>query len=178
MPVKKPAAKKKTSKSAAPALTKKVTATKRRAPAKKTTAKSAADPAQQVANDICSAIVSGRLDGYLIQMDDALTERLRARQTEAREKVEKSAPAEKKVPSAPKKSRPLVKPVSDRKYKVVDSNKAIGGATVVFLRHKVEDDSKSVVEMATDKPGYPKGKRVVIPTSALVEIPTLWSGRR
>lgn len=180
MPVRKPAAaKKKTpAKSAAPALSKKVAAKKtaaKKTPAKKSSASgSKGDNAKidSLAQNICKAIVSGDFDGNIKALDDALTERINARAKESAKKTP-AAKEEKKVGTAPKrkpaeKKEPLV-PVKDKTYKIERLKKFLG-AKVKFLRHKDGDESKAVVEMmSTDVAGYPKGKRFVVPTSALAK---------
>lgn len=171
MPVRKTAAKK----TATPA--KKVA----KSAAKKTTAKSesAAPEAAEaaIAKKIVAAIEGGNFDPYLNDLDSALTIRINKHIAEKRAASKKSAspaPAEKKVSAPPvKKKKPTVSitPELDGTYKVSERLSSLAGATVRFVRFKPDtDEKKSVVEMLTGKPGSPKGKRVVIPTSALEEV--------
>ena len=175
MPVRKTAAKKtatpakKTAKSAAPALAKKVAAAKK-------TAES--NPEESAAKRIIAAIESGAFDGYLNQFDAALTKRINEHVVENQKakttakSASSSTPSEKKVAPPPKKAKKTVTitPEQDGEYKVSDRLASLAGAKVKFIRFKADSDGKkSVVEMLTGKPGSPKGKRVVIPTSALEE---------
>lgn len=163
MPVKKPAAK-----SAAKPLAKKVAAAKK--PVKKTAAPKGDSLGQRVA----SAIVAGEFDGDLALLDDALTER--SNEIAATKKTtEAPAKTEKKVAAPPKKSKSAsaaIVPEPNKTYGIATTLKSLAGAKVKFLRFKVTpdgpDEKKSVVEMLTDKPGSPKGKKVVIPTSGLI----------
>ena len=169
MAVKKPAAKKVAAKKSAPA---KKTAAKKSAPAKKSVSKSAApkvDPLDEIAKEICEGIVSGAFDFALVQFDDALEERLSKQQQAAAKKTpaKKSPVADTKKVSAPPKRAAKVKPEAEKTYQIASKFKSLSGAKVKFKRFKADDENKSVVEMLTDKPGAPKGKRVVVPTTAL-----------
>jgi len=178
MPVRKTAAKKPTAKkSAAPALAKKVASAK-------TTKKSAASASnvttkpdnmadfKRLANGVAKAIREGLLDGELGNLDDALTERANSLATQdAARKTTKTA--EKKTTAPPKRTTTTkVTLTPGKEYKVSPSFKKLAGAKVEFVRFKVvdgkTDKEKAVVVMKTDKPGNPKGKRIVIAVGALV----------
>lgn len=183
MPVKKPAAakkaaaKKSVAKSAAPALAKKVTA------AKRTSTKSSASTAEPVKDTesltkkIAEAIKSGEFDAHISLLDDAITDRINkhvaanARKNGAASKpVAKSE--SKKVSSAPKRAkRPVenIVPEPGKTYKLAAPAK-LEGAKVKFIRPKADDDSKVVIEMVTEKPGYPKGKRAIVTLAALRKV--------
>jgi DNA-binding protein HU-beta len=172
MPVKKTAAKK---------VAAKKTPAKKTAAKKTTSTKSASQKQPSLGENICSAIKSGQLDGYLAEIDSALETRLAERsKEEAKKKTSTPKPAEqeKKVAPAPKKQPPAAKvtPEKGKTYQIATKFKALAGAKVEFTKFKTGTDkkvdkTKAVVIMKTDKPGNPKGKRVVIPTSALEEVP-------
>lgn len=147
---------------------------------RKVAAKKTATPTDErksLGDSIAKAIVDGDLDGSLETIDDALTKRLNARAkqtavaptgtTAKKEKV--VAPPPKKSASAPP---PVVSPKPETVYLISERLKNISGAKVVFKRFKDEEKTKAVVVMQTDKPGNPKGKRVVVPVGALVEVPS------
>jgi len=158
-------------------------------PAKKTSpakAKSSPKPAPEeaIAKQILDAITGGHLDGYLTQIDDALTERSNAK-IEARVAAEKPASASGGKTVAPPPKKPAaskgaatVTPVKDKVYLVSSAFKKLAGSEVSFVRHKDGDVAKSVVAMVTDKPGFPVGKRVVIPTNALAAKPAAKSASK
>lgn len=173
MPVRKPAAKKTATPAKKTATTKKVAA-KKTAPTKSAESASADEPKEAaIAQKIVAAIKEGNFDPYLNDLDEALSDRINRHVTEKNAAAKKSAsaaPAEKKVSAPPKKKRESITPEPDGEYKVSDRLASLAGAKVKFIRFKADTDSKkSVVEMLTGKPGSPKGKRVVIPTSALEE---------
>lgn len=168
-PAKKAVAKKTASaksKSAAPALAKKVAA-------KKVAKKPAVDvdPVARLAGNICTAISEGELDGFLVKLDDALTDRINKRAQERKKEKEAAVekPEAKKVSSAPKRKQEVAANVEPGKtYKVGVKPAALAGVKVKVVRFKEGDDSKVLVEVLADKPGYPKGKRVVLPVRCLV----------
>jgi hypothetical protein len=160
----------------------------KRAVAKKSTptrppkGKSASAPeteGQAVVNSIVAAIEEGQFDGFLSPIDAAVTGRmdalLDAEEALAKETATKKPADSKRVAAAPKKTAaPKVAKVTPKEkgvYMVGDALKTLVGAKVEFQRYKAGDKEKSVVVMKTDKPGNPKGKRLVIPTSALEEVP-------
>lgn len=172
MPVRKSAAKPLAKKIAAKKTAKKAVAT----PAKKTPAKKtvAGKVEETLVDRIAAGIVGGSFDGELVKLDDALTTRANAQAVAAR-KESASKPAAKKVSAPPKKVtvETTVEPTSGTSYGVSPKFKPLSGAKVKFIRFKADSaGEKSVVEMMTDKPGSPKGKKVVIPTAALVESKT------
>jgi hypothetical protein len=144
--------------------------------AKKSASKPAADPVKGLVADIATAVIAGDLDAHLTLLDDALTTRANARAAETAKKTA-AAPAEKKVSAPPKKGgssvgstgTKAVVPVESTVYLVSDRLKNLAGAKVEFVRYKPGDENKAVVVMKTEKPGSPRGKRVVIPVAALVE---------
>lgn len=173
-----------TRKSAVP--TKKAAATPaKKAVAKKTAPAKDADIRNEDADNkeikatvdaIIGAIKTGAFDGHLTALDDALTARSNKRRAASASASAK--PAEKKVAPAPKRvvqedeptATVLVTPVANTTYLVSEKFKPLAGAKVKFIRFRADDDQKVVVEMLTDKPGSPKGKRVMIPTKSLVEV--------
>lgn len=166
----KPVAKKTAAKkSAAPALAKKVSSAK--------TKKSAsADPVSGLANNIAEAITTGKLDGYLTVLDDALLERtteLSAK--DAAKTTKKSASSSKTVTEPPKRTRTVkeesVTPVEGKTYMVTNKHKSLGGAKVKFIRTSQKSETKAVIEMVDSKPGFPKGKQAMLLKSALVAVP-------
>lgn len=173
MPVRKtPVKKKPAAKSAAPALAKKVASAKTKKSAstvdKPSAKKDAPKDVAALAKNVAGAISSGKFDGHLGVIDDALT----ARSNEQRNAAKKSAPAEKKgrVTEAPKREKKdeVIVPKVGTTYKVKPSFKKLAGAKVKFKKFRAEsNDEKAVVEMVTEKPGFPKGKNIVIPVSAL-----------
>lgn len=173
MPVRKTAAKKTATPAKKTATTKKVAA-KKTAPPKSASASADESKEAAIAAKIVAAIKEGNFDPYLNDLDSALTDRMNRHITEKNAAAKKSAsaaPAEKKVSAPPKKKKTVtITPEPDGEYKVSDRLASLAGAKVKFIRFKADSDSKkSVVEMLTGKPGSPKGKRVVIPTSALEE---------
>lgn len=164
MPVKRATAKKTVAKKTA---AKKPTGT---AAAKKT---AEVDPAENIAKNVSAAIVEGKFDRYLVLIDDALTTRINKQNAEAAKKTAEPAPAktERKVSTPPKRAKKSIVPEVGKNYLVSDSSKNIGGARVKFKRTKVDAPEKAVVEMVTDKPGYPKGKLIVLPVAYLEEVP-------
>jgi hypothetical protein len=159
-PAKKTVAKKTTTKGASSAS------------AKKTTVPSNQAQYQALADGVASAIREGSLDGYLELLDDALTDRANSINSQTTAAAKKSASTAKKTTPPP--SREKVKPITPKKgsvYKITTAFKALSGAKVEFVRFRtkdgVVDKNKAVVIMQTDKPGNPKGKRVIVPVSAL-----------
>lgn len=168
MVARKPAAKK-------PAA-KKTAAKKTAAPAKKSGSASsdAAASDKQIGDAvtrICENIENGGFDGHLQKFDDALTKRINAQNAAKRAAAKKTA--EKRVAAPPKKAAPAapkttVEPEPGKTYGIKKTFKQLAGAKVKFVRFKAETDgAKSIVEMMSDVPGNPKGKKVAIPTSAL-----------
>lgn len=153
--------------------TKKTAAKKTAAPKKSSSTTAPSSGAEQSAGEkIASAIRAGHLDDWLGQIDDALTARANQHLAENKKSAATKSTA-KKVSPAPKKSAaptPTVEPTAGTTYGVSAKFKPLAGAKVKFVRFKADTDgAKSVVEMVTDKPGNPKGKKVVIPTAALEE---------
>jgi hypothetical protein len=103
-------------------------------------------------------------------IDDALTDRVNAAQKTESTTAKKSASA-KKTTAPPKRATKTVAAKVGETYKIAASFKKLAGAKVEFRRFKVVDGEankdKAVVKMLTDKPGNPKGKVIVVPTSAL-----------
>jgi hypothetical protein len=145
------------------------------AAAKRKPATKKSDPEKDIADRIVGAIKDGKMDGFLVQLDDALTERMNAQVEAQASSAPKKETAAKKVAPPPKKSASkqtaVVKPVKDTEYVVADTFKRLATAVVSFVRHKDGDTAKSVVAMVSDMPGAPKGKRVVVPTNALLPKP-------
>jgi hypothetical protein len=154
----------KNSKSAAKPLAKKVAAAK----------KSKKKVEDSLGQRIASAIAEGKFDGDLGLLDDALTDRanhLTATKTAAPKKSTTSTGV-KKVSPPPKKNSSALVPEPGKTYGITDKFKPLAGAKVKFIRFKADsDEKKSLVEMLTDKPGNPKGKKVVIPSNALIAAP-------
>lgn len=167
-----------------PAVAKKTTAkkatssAKKSAPAKKTTAKKPAAKDSSASDDrtndglakkIVTAIKAGEFDGHISDFDNAVSERIEQQRVEnAKKKTPAKKGAEsKKVSAAPK--RESITPEPNKSYKVSSRFKKLAGAKVKFIRFKAEDDTKGVVEMMVDKPGYPKGKRAILPVSVLTK---------
>jgi hypothetical protein len=182
MPVKRTTAAKKAvakkttpAKSAAPALAKEVA---RKKTAAKTSASASAEPAkniEQLTKNIAAAIEGGQFDSHISLLDNAITKRINAHvASTAKTAAAKPAPKSetKKVSTAPKRAKKPVEnivPESGKTYKLAAPAK-LEGAKVKFIRPKADDDAKVVIEMVTEKPGYPKGKRVVVPVSALRKV--------
>lgn len=156
------------------------TATKKRVARKTSPAKAkngSVDPASEAAQNIVDAVKSGVLDGFLEQFDDAVTERINARQAEEEKQSRaaartKSASGEKKVAPPPRKpsaskAAAQVKPEKGVVYRVTSAFKRLAGADVEFVRLKADDTTRAVVSMVSDVPGFPKGKRVSVPVNAL-----------
>lgn len=147
-------------KSAAKPLAKKVTAAKRRKPKE-----------DSPGDVIAQAIISGDLDGWLGLIDDALEQRSRA-VNEVERAASATAKTEKKVSAPPKRTatKAEITFTKGETYAVSDKVKSLAGAKVKFHNFKADSmKKKSVVEMLVDKPGNPKGKKVILPTIALVE---------
>lgn len=148
------------------------------APAKKTAApaKGAVQTHEELGEKIAANIEAGAFDASIIRLEEAITTRVnafmieQAKKEEAAEKKKSSASGEKKVPAAPKKSATL-KPVEGKEYRVSERLSKLAGATVEFRNPKPDAPEKAVVIMKSDVPGTPKGKRIVIPISALEEKP-------
>lgn len=157
-------------------------AKKTTAPAKKAAAKPAAKKSsassglsetqvEQVGKLVLAAIKGGDLDHMLVQFDDALTARINkhikeqaAKKPAAGTKEKTASPAPKRESASTKKSLDLV---ANKNYKLGAPAK-LKDAKVKYLKPSPKDASKVVVEMVTEKPGYAKGKRIVLPKSALV----------
>lgn len=186
MPVKKTVAKKtatrtakKTTASASKPLSKEVRSAK-----KTTKPKPAPEPDEDFNDDeeldalaelLVTALKEGDLDGALGKIDDAVTERINRHNAEQRKQAaKKTAPAEKRVSAPPKKqsvSASVEKPVKNTTYVIRDAFKKLAGAKVKFIHFKPNtDNEKIVIEMMSDKPGNPKGKRLVVPLAAIEEV--------
>ena len=114
-------------------------------------------------------IVADALDGRLEEMENAAAK-------EEAEAKKKSAPARtstsQKLPAAPPKKTATLEPEVGAVYLLIDKFPKVGGAKVKFLRYKKGDDTKTVVEIQEDKPGFPKGKQFIAPVAALAPAPT------
>lgn len=174
MPVKKkPAAKKATARKTAPA---KRTTAKKSAPAKKTAAKKTASSDGPDFDVIVAALVkhieNGNLDGHLSTIDAAMTERINNHQAVGKGKP-KDTGSTRKVSDPPKRSvkreASAGKLEKNKTYKIKSNIKKLGGARVKFLRSSQKDNSKAVVEMIDGKPGFPKGKQVMVLAAGLTE---------
>lgn len=164
----------KTSKSAAPALAKKVAAkktTKKTAAKKSESASGAPRDVDSLAGRIIDAIKQGEFDGHIADLDDAITARINKQATAKKTAAKKpAASGERKVSSAPKrKTDAPVEAEPGKTYKISSKVKKLAGAKVKFIRPSAKDENKGMMEMLVDKPGYPKGKRFLLPLSALTK---------
>lgn len=154
---------------AAKKTTAKKTAVKKTAAKKATPARESGDQAKQIAESVASAIKEGDFDGHLQMIDEALTNRMQQPNRSNGQPAKKAT--EKKVAPPPKRSAKKINLKNGTTYQIVKGMKGIGGAKVKFIRYKADsDEKKSVVEMVTSKPGYPKGKKVAVQTMALEEV--------
>lgn len=173
VPARKTAAKKVASKAPAKkTVAKKTTPAKTKPAALKGKSASAAQPSnvEELAARVCTAIRNGDFDGSIADIDNAVNARISAQASERAAAKKTAAPAPKKVSAAPKRNAKVVEavvPEDGKTYKINSKIKKLEGAKVKFIRFKAEDDSKGVVELMVDKPGYPKGKRSIVPVSAL-----------
>lgn len=140
---------------------------------KKTAVKQKADGLAALADDIVKMLKDGTLDEFLGAFDDALTERIEKQDEEAAVKkwgAKTTTPAATRtVPQPTRKSasKPSFVPDVNGTYVVAGGNKQLEGKKVKFLRFRKDDTTKAVVEMLQDAPGSPKGKKIIIPVSAL-----------
>lgn len=171
-------------KSAAKPLAKKVTAAKTK---KSASSKPHTTEAEEISNEvkqtvalIADAIKGGDLDSEFSVLDAAITERVNYLAAEKNKTAKKVAASEKSVAPAPKKTSAAApasagKKVTDPKegttYLVSSRIKNLAGVKVKFIRFKQGDEKKCLIEVMEGKPGYPKGKRTVIPVAALEEVP-------
>jgi hypothetical protein len=129
---------------------------------------------------IVSAIRDGAFDDHISAFDDAIQYRMEQHTKQTTKKASSSSTTKEKVVPQPTRAsasgtvkKPRVKLEEEGVYTVDSNMKTLGGARVKFLRFKRdketnrEDKSKAVVEMLVDKPGNPKGKRMIVAASAL-----------
>lgn len=150
------------------------TATKKSA-AKKT---ASSDPLKELVATFVELIKDGSLDEiYLRKVDDAITKRLEAHVNGAASASQPAASSEKSVPLPTRKSKeaPAAVPVKTVEPKVnalyTIAGEKYAGVVVKFKKWAHGDASlgKAGVEVVTEGPGYPKGKKFVIPVTALRE---------
>lgn len=165
--------------SAKKTVAKKTTTAKKTAPAKSAPKTEPADPLKEVATDFASMLRSGVMDAFLFIVADALDARLEEiehaaakEEADAKKKTAPRTSTSQKLPAAPPKKTATLEPEAGAVYLLTAKFPKVGGAKVKFLRYKKGDDTKTVVEIQEDKPGFPKGKQFIAPVAALEVAPT------
>lgn len=134
------------------------------------------DPLEEFVTTFVELTRDGSLDAFITKIDDAITKRLES-ETSGEAKVPTTTKTtERNVPlptrkSAEKKAAAVktVEPKVGALYTI--SGEKYAGVVVKFLRWGHGDPSlgKAGVEVTTEGPGYPKGKKFLIPVVALRE---------
>jgi hypothetical protein len=125
------------------------------------------------ADEFIELIKTGSFDGQLGRIDDAVTVRIAQHNDEkaAAEQKSTTTGTTRTVPQPTRKSAsPAFVPEIDGTYVISGGNKSLEGKKVKFLRFRKDAKDKAVVEMLDDAPGFPKGKKTVIPVAALKKV--------